>query len=274
MDKKVLDHLGNLPSCLISFSGGLDSSLVTMLAREFLAKGSILAVTFDSWLNPPEEIAEAVRFCKKLEIEHMIRPAPELEEKKVLNNDPSRCGVCKECRIRDLILVAQSRNIPVILDGTNADDRKDSTRLGNLVLEKYSSFLYSPLAEGGMGKGDILSLAAEIDLPWSGRPSTACLATRFPWNYEICEEEAKKINEAEKELLTLGLSKIRVRVFSNMASIEVLPSEMELAFLKREEMITVLREMGFERINLDLDGYRTGRGWLNLNSGKTRGGNS
>ncbi|MBN1333656.1 MAG: ATP-dependent sacrificial sulfur transferase LarE [Synergistales bacterium] len=274
IDEGVISRIEKLASCIVSLSGGLDSAVVLALARRLLKEGKVLAVTFDSWLNPWDEIHEARRLCTVLGVEHMVIRGPELSEGKVLGNERSRCEICKEARIRELISIADSRQIETILDGTNLDDLEDPSRLGNRVLEKYASRIFSPLAEGKLRKEEIWALAGELELDWKGRPSTACLATRFPWNYALDEEQARKTHEAETALLRTGLSRVRVRVFHKMASIEVMPDELEEAFNKRNEYILILKQLGFERINLDLEGYRSGREWLDMNKKRRQGGNS
>ena len=265
LDEGITGRIENLSSCIVSFSGGLDSAVVLTLAGQLLKEGKVLAVTFDSWLNPSDEIDEARRICKDLGIEHMIIKGPELREDQVLRNEKTRCEVCKEARVRKLISIADARNIEIILDGTNRDDLEDPSRLGNRVLKKYASRIFSPLAEGGLRKGDVQALARVMELDWKGNLSTACLATRFPWHHALDEEQAGKVYQAETALLRTGLSRVRVRIFHGMASIEVMPDELEEAFNNRNEYLLILKKLGFERINLDLEGYRSGREWLDMN---------
>ena len=84
------------------------------------------------------------------------------------------------------------------------------------------------------------------------------LASRIPYGEALSFTKVNKVNEAEKHILNLGVNNVRVRYHQNIARIEV--SEKDLAtVIKNKDNITLrLKELGFDYVTVDLEGYRTG----------------
>jgi PP-loop superfamily ATP-utilizing enzyme len=68
-------------------------------------------------------------------------------------------------------------------------------------------------------------------------------------------KKLKKIEEGETFLKDLGLSLIRVRILGNFAKIEVLKEELEIVFKNSDKINQKLKEIGFEKVFVDLNGY-------------------
>ena len=88
----------------------------------------------------------------------------------------------------------------------------------------------------------------------------ACLSSRIPTGLEVTEERLSRVEKAETLLRTWGFEQFRVRDHDGLARIEVGTDELERALdpsfaaAVREH----LRDVGFEHVTLDLEGYRTG----------------
>ena len=69
-----------------------------------------------------------------------------------------------------------------------------------------------------------------------------------------------RIREAENYLRKLGFCQLRVRTHNNLARIEVHPSDMPALLKKeiREKVIRHLKEIGYDFVTLDLEGFRSG----------------
>ena len=63
---------------------------------------------------------------------------------------------------------------------------------------------------------------------------------------------------AEEFLLSAGFNQLRVRVHGKIARIEILPEDFPKLIKIREEISARLKELGFDYVTLDLQGYRTG----------------
>jgi len=68
------------------------------------------------------------------------------------------------------------------------------------------------------------------------------------------------VDQAEQLLLDLGFHQLRVRIHGNIARIELEPVEFG-HFLEEETRLKVnkaFKELGFQYVTLDIQGYRTG----------------
>jgi len=116
----------------------------------------------------------------------------------------------------------------------------------------------SPLLSCGLGKQEIRDLSREMGLPTWGKPSFACLASRFAYGERITREGLARVERAEAALHDLGFEQVRVRVHGEIARIEVPQEKMESAFAERARIVSSLKSCGFAYVALDLEGYRTG----------------
>ena len=66
------------PSCVIAFSGGIDSSLVAFLARHFLGRSRCLAVVGNSASLKQKDLAQAREFAQAHDIPLEIIPTGEM----------------------------------------------------------------------------------------------------------------------------------------------------------------------------------------------------
>ncbi len=82
----------------------------------------------------------------------------------------------------------------------------------------------SPLKENGFGKQDIGRLSRMLGLPTWEKPAYACLLTRIPYNTAVEDVMLRRIENAEKFLIDLGIKAVRVRAHGDIARIEVDPS--------------------------------------------------
>ena len=116
----------------------------------------------------------------------------------------------------------------------------------------------SPLKDCGFTKSDIRELSRRLGLPTAGKPSMACLASRFAYGEELTPERLQAVDRAETYLREKGFDIVRVRVSGAAARIEVPADRLEALLALREEIVPRLKETGFVYISLDLQGFRTG----------------
>lgn len=116
----------------------------------------------------------------------------------------------------------------------------------------------SPLKDAGLTKKEIRKLAAAYDISVADRPSTPCLATRFPYGAVLSPEKMKKVEQGEIFLKELGLYNVRLRVHGETARIEVDEKDMPKLLESREEVVEFLKGLGYWYITLDMEGFRSG----------------
>ena len=70
----------------------------------------------------------------------------------------------------------------------------------------------APLAEAGLDKADVRSLARRWGISVWDRPAMACLSSRFPYGTAVTADGLKKVDAAEAFLRTeLGYAQVRSR---------------------------------------------------------------
>jgi len=124
------------------------------------------------------------------------------------------------------------------------------------------------LADAGLTKEEIRFLSHRAGLPTWDVPASPCLASRIPYGEEVTPEKLRRIEAAEAFLREFGFPIGRVRHHGEVARIE-LPTERlseAVARKARERIVERFRELGFDFVAIDLDGFRSG----SLNRRSTR----
>lgn len=249
--------IAKYPSALICYSGGVDSTLLASVARQVLGE-AMTAVIVNSPLLPPREFKRALDLASSLGFPLRVIEANELSLPDFRNNPEDRCYLCKRHRLGLIIDDMRSHEFAAVMDGSNADDaighrpgRKAADELGGV----------SPLESAGLTKRDVRDLARRLALPNWDQPSRPCLATRFHHGIELDPELLRMVDAAEEALEGIGLREFRVRLEERgWARIEAAGDELAALVEKenRERLVKKLKDLGFKRILLDLEGYRSG----------------
>jgi len=252
----LIRGLSKLPSLLVAFSGGVDSTFLLAVASETLGEKAI-AVTARSIIHPLTDKEMAADFIRERKIEHIVFDSDEKSIPQFTANSPDRCYHCKRALCMKLRQIASERGISHIAHAINTDDLGDY-RPGVKAAEEMG--LIAPLLDAGLSKDEIRFLSREMGLATWDKPSMACLASRIPYGTSITEEKILMIGRAEKILADEGFRQYRVRHHGSVARIEV--QENEITRLTkgtlREKIIKELKNIGFKHIALDLEGFTSG----------------
>ena len=264
----IATRLRSLGRVVIGFSGGIDSTLVLKLAVDALGPANVWAVTGDSESLLPEELEQCRALGRQigiLQANFMEIRTNELSDPKYRANPIDRCFYCKHELFSRLQEIARQVGASSVLDGSNADDKRD-WRPGRRAAGELG--VVSPLAEASITKAEIRNLAKILGLPNWNKPALACLSSRIPYGSEVTVEKLNQVAEAERFLRSLGFTQLRVRHHDKIARIELLKDEMprlnEAGLTER--IVSGLKEFGFTYITIDLQGYRSG----SMNEGLTK----
>jgi uncharacterized protein len=254
--ENLIRDIKNMDSLLVAFSGGVDSTFLLALAFEALGE-RVVAATADSVTYPSGEREEAIRFTKERGIEHIVFPSDETTIPEFVANAPDRCYHCKKTLCRKLLKIAQQKGIEHVAHAANTDDLNDY-RPGSAAAEEMG--LIAPLLKAQLNKEDIRFLSQEMGLSTWDKPAMACLASRIPYGDAITEQRLKMIEQAESFLEKRGFKQYRVRHHGAVARIEVDGSDIERIAdaASRDTIVERFRQIGFDHVAVDLEGYVSG----------------
>ncbi len=251
--REILEELG---SCLVAYSGGVDSAYLSVVAHDQLGERS-LAVTAESPTYPAYQRGQAVELVTRFGLRHEFIRSRELNDPNYAGNPINRCYFCKHELYGLLTTMARERGLHLVVDGNNADDTLDY-RPGRQAGRELS--VRSPLIEAGLTKNDVRALSRARGLPTWDQPASACLASRIPYGSEVTEEKLRMIDRGEDVLRGLGFRQSRVRHHGDVVRIEIAREEMERALNMDmfDRLASEFKAIGFRFVTLDVEGYRTG----------------
>lgn len=250
------EHLQQLQSVAVAYSGGVDSTFLLKIARDVLGD-NVIAVTARSSTYPEREFKEAADFVLQAGIRHIVIISEELEIAGFADNPTNRCYYCKRELLSKVIEIAGKNDIRHVVEGSNVDDLGDY-RPGMQAVRELG--VESPLKKADLGKEEIRILSQKMGLPTWNKPAFACLASRFPYGQKITGDKLQIVDQAEQYLLDMGFRQVRVRHHGDIARIEVAREE-RAKFFNTDLMDRIsekFRQLGFMYTALDLQGYRTG----------------
>lgn len=254
MIEKLESRLKKLGKVAVAYSGGIDSSFLLFAANKVLPRENVLAIIANGVMVPRKDYNEAIEFLKENNFNYREIKYNPLDILEFRENHKDRCYYCKKNLMRSIIDEAKSNGFDNVLDGKNADDL-NVYRPGNKATEELG--IISPLAELNIDKSTIREEARKFGIKFWDKPSNSCLATRFPYNTVLTEENLSKVDKSEGLIKSLGIQRVRVRVHGNIARIEVEKKDFN-KILEDRELAKNIKEIGFDYVTLDLRGIKSG----------------
>ena len=252
----LLQQLAALESLLVAYSGGTDSAYLAFVAHQVLGP-RMLAVIADSASLPRAELAAALAFAAEHAIPVETLSTHEFANPDYQRNDAQRCFHCKDELFTQMETLRAQRGFSHIAYGRNLDDDGDF-RPGQRAAAMHHAI--APLAEAGLRKAEIRTLARAAGLSLADKPASACFSSRIEYGRPVTAAALAQVEAAEAALHALGFTQLRVRHHGELARIELtrdeLPRALSLELFDR--ISRKLRALGFRYITLDLEGFRSG----------------
>ena len=273
-------------SCLVAYSGGVDSVFLARVAHEVLGDRALAAIA-DSPSLPRRELQEALEIAAKFSFPVRVLHTREFANENYTANPANRCYFCKHELFEELTPLARAEKFAVIAYGENASDTGDY-RPGAQAAAEFQ--VRAPLKEAGLTKAEIRELSAQLGLPTADKPQMACLSSRVPYGEPVTPAKLRMIEQAEYVLRDLGFRDVRVRHHemksveafkslsvttgaatdastlppfnpsTHLARIELAPAEIPLLLGNGKLAVVAeeLKKIGYAHVTLDLQGYRRG----------------
>jgi len=271
--EKLRQLLVGYETCLVAYSGGVDSVFLALVAHQVLGDRA-LSVIADSPSLPRRELADAIAIGEKFGFPVRVVRTAEFDNPAYLANPTNRCYFCKHELFTELEVLARTEKFAVIAYGENASDISDF-RPGAKAASEFQ--VRAPLKEAGLTKSEIREVSAWLGLPTADKPQMACLSSRIPHGESVNTQKLSMVESAENVLRDLGFYDVRVRHHEygtpsngtapsaapapaglvRLARIEVGPAELSRLMepTVSGKVQQALKQIGYAHVTVDLQGY-------------------
>jgi uncharacterized protein len=249
-------RLAGLDGLMVAYSGGVDSAFLAATAHRVLGD-RMLAVLADSPSLARRDLEDAQVFAQAQGIPLRIVLTEELEKPEYQRNHSDRCFHCKTELFDSMQALRGELSFPHLAFGMNVDDQKDF-RPGERAAQDHG--VLAPLAEAGLTKAEIRSLAKNAGYALWDRPAAPCLSSRVEYGRTVTREVLSQVEQAEESLRQLGFRELRVRHHGDLARVEIARAELSRALtIEMLDAITAaLKKAGYQYVTLDTAGFRSG----------------
>ena len=248
-----LEGLGNL---MVAYSGGVDSAFLAATAHRVLG-ARMLAVLADSPSLARRDLEQASAFAASIGMPLRVVNTDELERPEYQRNDADRCFHCKDELFAVMGRLGAELGFSAIAYGMNADDTRDY-RPGQRAAQQHA--VLAPLADAGLTKLDVRTLAKAAGYSLWDRPAAPCLSSRVEYGRTVTREVLEQVERAEESLRGLGFREFRVRHHGDLARVEIARVELPraLAMETLDAITAALKQAGYQYVTLDTTGFRSG----------------
>jgi len=203
------------------------------------------------------DMEQARAFAQSIAMPLRVIETSELDKPEYQRNDANRCFHCKTELFVGMEALGAELGFAHIAYGMNADDTRDF-RPGQRAAQQHA--VLAPLADVGLTKQEIRTLAKAAGYTLWDRPAAPCLSSRVEYGRAVTREVLEQVERGEESLRQLGFREFRVRHHGELARVEIARTELPRALtMETLDAITAeLRKAGYQYGTLDTAGFRSG----------------
>jgi uncharacterized protein len=250
--RQLLKHHGRM---LLAFSGGKDSFFLLQEASAALGADNVCACFVNTPFTRQGAHERLAYFQKKFPFSLCAIELDLLKDARIRQNSRQRCLFCKQKMFATLKKEARKLGIPLIADGSTLSDLSEH-RPGRLALEQLA--IQSPLKDAGFTSAEIGADLKKQGISDFYLTSSTCLATRFPYDFELSVEQIDAIDRVEHFLTVKGIYPLRVRHLDGGVRIETAATNFENVIAQKDSLLTFCKNFDYQFITLDLGGIKNG----------------
>lgn len=248
LQKKIEEYTEKMT--VIAFTGEIKSRILLKAASQLpeSKRSRILAVTVNGCLRPRVEIELAKREAVAFGMNHYIFDMDELRNGQIRSNSSDRCGQCRRYLFKNIEKLCRPLKTEQVLWGVDFDDWKEEGI--RQIAEEFH--LCAPLATLGISRRELAGLAQEFSLPFYSVFSKDCYTTRFPEGTILTLEKLNQAEQGENFLRSLNIWDIKIKIVENDIWLSAGNQGILKMVAHREEIVEYLRNLGYERVVIDL----------------------
>jgi len=251
-DRDILcGHLSKMDGIAVSFSGGVDSTVVLAAAMRALPDDHV-AVFADVPMLSERQRRITMNVANELGANAVSVKLEWDDLPGIRDNTEERCYICKRGIYSAVRRIADDNGY-VCVDGENSSDRSED-RPGRRAAGEFG--IISPLKELGFSRDAVRRMFSELRLTTDVQKET-CMATRIPFGVPFGDADIRFIGECEELIREIaGVRQIRMRLRDGRAHLLTSPDSVRSLMEKEEELSSMLLKRGITAVVIDADGYK------------------
>lgn len=260
LSDRIHATLSDIGPAVIACSGGIDSTLLALVAHR-LARTSVIVAHATSPAVPLDATARVKAIAATEGWDLRIVQSGEFDDENYLGNPVNRCYFCKSHLYDSLASIGAGLKAQgTVLSGANLDDLGEY-RPGLTAASERG--VRHPWIEAGFPKAEIRALARALGQDFAELAASPCLASRLYTGTRVTAGRLAAVEAAEALIRNwTGITVVRCRIRDNQMLVETSAADraqIEPDLIEALTQLVPKLEPGINTVLLDEEAYRPGR---------------
>ncbi|MDR0777883.1 MAG: hypothetical protein LBE48_00365 [Methanomassiliicoccaceae archaeon] len=247
----LCDHISGYGKAALSFSGGVDSTVLLAAAARTLPDDHI-AIFVNVPMLSERQRTVAKNITEELGVDTVTVKLEWEDMPGVRENTHERCYFCKRAIYSAVGRVSSDNGYDIFIDGENSYDRTYE-RPGRRAAAEFG--IRSPLKELNIDRETVRKMFRSLDLSTDVQKET-CMATRVRDGIAFNTDDLKLIEECEDLIRKIsGVRQIRMRMRDDHVDLVTSSGSVGMLLSKEKELTHFLTKKGISDVRVDMNGY-------------------